>query len=69
MQQETKIFVGLNTTEAEYVPLSVQNSMDSQEFGRLTWSWDGSYDDNQGLFINLLENPMFLDGSKHVKMK
>jgi hypothetical protein len=34
MQQETKIFVALNTTEAEYVPLSVQSSMASQDFDR-----------------------------------
>jgi hypothetical protein len=31
-----EIFVALNTTEAEYVPLSVQNSMASQASDRFT---------------------------------
>ena len=59
----------LNTTEAEYIASSVRRNVASQASERFTWPWDGSYDDNQELCLNLLKNPVFPDGSKHDEMK
>ena len=60
-------FVALSTREVEYI--SVRSNMASQTSDIFTWPWYGSYDDNQESCVKLLENPLFLDGSKHDEMK
>ena len=68
-QSREQNFVALSTGEAEYIATNVWSNMASQASERFTWPWDGSYDDNQEQCVKLLENPIFLDGSKNYEMK